>query len=203
MDSDYENYFIYLRNRSYFGLLYRRFWLYPFLSRNLKGKVLDVGCGIGDFLNYHPHSVGVDINPSMINFCKESGHEVYLMKSNKLPFASGEFDSVIMDNVLEHLYQPEELLSEIHRVLSPNGRLVIGVPGYKGYVSDTDHKIFYDQLKLKTTVTKAGFAWVKTKTMPLPIEKLQEYLNSFAWYGFFDKESNNFNVSSCINKSTY
>ncbi len=60
---NFEAYLAYLKNCSKLGLLYRRHWLYPRLCCYLRGRVLDVGCGIGDFVAFRPETVGVDINP--------------------------------------------------------------------------------------------------------------------------------------------
>ena len=45
-----------------------------------------------------------------------------------LPFQSGTFNLVICTEVLEHLLWPQTVLKEIHRVLSPDGRVLISVP---------------------------------------------------------------------------
>jgi ubiquinone/menaquinone biosynthesis C-methylase UbiE len=74
----------------------------------------------------------VDINPHTVAFCKARGTEAYLMTSDALPFNANAFSSVLMDNVLEHLVHPVPLLTEVRRVLSAKGRLLIGVPGLKG-----------------------------------------------------------------------
>jgi SAM-dependent methyltransferase len=189
MENDYDEYFDYLNKRSILGLLYRKYWLYPFINLHLKGKVLDVGCGIGDFLRFRNGTYGTDINPNVVAFCHKYGQNVTLMEKNILPYSAREFDGIVLDNVLEHIDQPILLLKEIHRVLRPNGRLIIGVPGCKGFESDADHKIFYDAKKLKSTVEQIGFDWIETYPMPLPIDALQKYLRCFAWYGIFNKKS--------------
>lgn len=54
------------------------------------------------------------------------------MTPDHLPFDSESFDSVLIDNVLEHIEDPNSLLAEIKRVIRPNGGLLIGVPGVLG-----------------------------------------------------------------------
>lgn len=46
----------------------------------------------------------------------------------RLPFAAGGFDTVLLLDVLEHLPDPPACLKEIHRVLAPGGRVVVQVP---------------------------------------------------------------------------
>ena len=183
---DHDEYFEYLTRRSRLGALYREYWLYPRLARRLSGKALDVGCGIGDMLRHRDNTVGVDISPLTVAFCNSRGAKAVLMQSDKLPFASGEFDSVLMDNVLEHIPAPERLLSEVHRVLRPNGRLLVGVPGARGWASDPDHKIFYDESTLPACMEAAQFKQGESFHTPLWRSAwLGQHLRQYCLYGLF------------------
>ena len=150
-------YFEYLMRRSFLGDLYRRYVLYPRLNFHLKGRVLDVGCGIGDMLSYRQNTVGLDVNPLNVDFCQKRQLEAHMMKPDIIPFRDETFDSVLLDNVLEHIEKPSLLFKEIRRVLKPDGILLIGVPGIKGYQSDDDHKVFYDEKKLHALAKKNRF----------------------------------------------
>jgi SAM-dependent methyltransferase len=152
-----QQYFEYLQSRSLIAEIYRKYFLYPKLNRYLKGKLLDVGCGIGDMLVYRANTIGVDINPLNVEFCKQRGCEAYEMPIDKLPFEDGSFDSVLLDNVLEHILDPYPLLTEIKRVMRKDAVFLIGVPGVKGQSSDPDHKVFYDEISLKSLADKLGF----------------------------------------------
>ena len=155
---DYKFYFKYLSQRSFLGKIYRNFILFPRLNKYLKGKTLDIGCGIGDMLSYRPNTIGLDINPLNVNYCKKEKLEVFLMKNGCIPFEDRSFDSVLLDNVLEHISKPTLLFNEIKRVLKPGGIILIGVPGIRGFKSDADHKIFYDEMKLKNLARKFNFS---------------------------------------------
>ncbi|MGH8287759.1 MAG: class I SAM-dependent methyltransferase, partial [Steroidobacteraceae bacterium] len=78
--SDYDEYFAHLRRRKRAGLWYRDLWLYPRICKHLRGKVLDIGCGIGDMVRYRPQTVGVDVNPHAVSFCQSQGLRVQLMQ---------------------------------------------------------------------------------------------------------------------------
>ena len=185
--SRFELYFSYLRKRSFIGFFYRKFWLYPILRSQLLGQVLDVGCGIGDFLASRPASVGVDINPLAVEWCKKRGLNAELMKVNSLPFEDGNFDCIVLDNVLEHLSEPHELLLEINRVLVSGGRLLVGVPGKSGYACDPDHKVFYDEMGLECLMLSLGFDFKKIFYMPLKNKWLAEHIPQYCIYGIFIK----------------
>ena len=130
------------------GRLYRKYFLYPRINNLCVGKTLDVGCGKGDFISYRKGSVGVDINPFCVDYCKKKDLEAYHCKDYNYPFESQSFDSVLLDNVLEHLEEPNALLKEIHRVIKTSGYFVIGVPSKQGFRAYADHKVFYDLEKL-------------------------------------------------------
>jgi len=183
-----ENYFDYLKGRSRLGLLYRQYWLYPRLCRYLDGKTLDVGCGIGDFLNHRTETVGVDINPATVEWCRRRGLDAHQMSPNVLPFQDGSFDSAILDNVLEHLADPAELLSEIGRVLRPRSSLVVGVPGQRGYATDSDHKIFYDEATLVSTLVTGGFRPQHLFHMPFKSAWLDARVRQYCLYGVFKRD---------------
>jgi SAM-dependent methyltransferase len=157
MKTKNQQYFEYLQSRSFTGGIYRKYFLYPRLNRYLKGQMLDVGCGIGDMLAFRPNSIGVDINQLDVEFCKQRGCEAYEMPVDKLPFEDGSFDSVLLDNVLEHLADPDPLLTEIKRVMRKDAVLLIGVPGVKGQSADPDHKVFYNEVSLNTLAVRLGF----------------------------------------------
>lgn len=183
--TDYIDYFSYLRTRSLLGRLYRSYWLYPRLSRLLKGRVLDVGCGIGDMLVFRPGTVGADVNPHIVEWNKLRGFDVHFIVDGKLPFEDGIFDSAIMDNVLEHIPDPKTLLAEVFRVLKSNAVFVVGVPGRKGFDADADHKVFYDQAELEACLKVAGFSLKKSFWMPFQWSGLDSMLSQYCLYGSF------------------
>lgn len=187
MSTEQAEYFSYLRGRSLFGLLYRRFLLYPKLAQCLSGRVLDVGCGIGDFLKFRPGTVGVDVNPHAVDWCQQRGLDVRLMDEDRLPFEDGSFNGVVLDNVLEHLSEPQALLAEILRVLAPGGHLLVGVPGRRGYACDPDHKIFYDEASLERLMAACGFLCRAEFHTPLRSRWLADRLSQYCLYGVYER----------------
>lgn len=180
------DYFNYLRRRSLTGLLYRKYFLYPRLDFHLAGRALDVGCGIGDFLAYRPDTVGVDVNVHAVDWCKHRGLDARLMSADHLPFDDASFQSVVLDNVLEHIADPMRLLSEITRVLTPGGRVLVGVPGRLGYACDSDHKVFYDESTLIRVMSDAGLHTIVIIYMPFKWDWLDDKLPQYCLYGLFE-----------------
>lgn len=101
--------------------------------------VLDIGCGRGRItaiMDKYAHTViGIDLNPVFLLQAKNNFVNV-LMAKDKLPFSDCLFDKVILFHVIEHLNceNVERLISEVGRVLKPEGQVVVGVP-ICGYVS--------------------------------------------------------------------
>jgi SAM-dependent methyltransferase len=183
--SKFENYHSYLRERSLMGLIYRNFYLYPLITRHLNGKILDYGCGIGDYLKYNNNSIGVDINQHNVNFCKERGLLASKIEDGVIPFEDNHFDSVLSDNVFEHIENPKNIILEIIRVIRPGGILLIGVPGKLGFQSDADHKIFHDKQSLKALFNDTNFNLKNNFDLPFSSNLLSNHLRQYtSWYLF-------------------
>jgi len=184
---DMQAYFAYLRKRSFTGFLYRRFMLYPRLAGKLAGRVLDFGCGIGDFVRFRPNTVGVDINRYNVDYCLHEGLEAKLVENNHIPFSDGSFDGIVLDNVLEHIpgETVDSVIAEIGRVLKTGGTLVVGVPGRKGYDSDPDHKVYYTEESLTSLCVQHGFEIREVFFMPFASQTLARVLRQFCTYGVF------------------
>ena len=109
------------------------------------------------------------------------------MNYDVLPFKNEEFDSIVLDNVLEHIENPSPILSEIFRVLNKNGLLLIGVPGKHGYTKDDDHKCFYDEINLNELLKKENFILKEFFYTPFKSKFLNNNLSAYCLYGLFKK----------------
>ncbi len=127
-----------------------------FLKRfypNFEGKkILELGCGRGDFLlECHKEGldvVGIDVNPEYIKISEEkikkSGFKphIVLAKGEELPFEDDYFDFVNCVEVLEHTNNPEKVLSEIYRVLNNGGQAFVTVHNRLG-AKDAHYKLWF------------------------------------------------------------
>jgi SAM-dependent methyltransferase len=106
--------------------------------RVLSGKWLDCGCAEGSYTvgltNFGAETaVGADVIEDRVTEAKEkakgqSNVEFVHISTEVLPFADSVFDGVLMNEVLEHVSDENKVLSEIFRVLRPNGCLVVMSP---------------------------------------------------------------------------
>ena len=104
-----------------------------YLPYRESGKLLDVGSGSGQFLarmrNLGWAVEGVEPDPNAAYASREIFNvpvrEGTIYDQN---YPSMYFDAVTLNNVIEHVHKPIDLLRECHRVLKPGGRLVITTP---------------------------------------------------------------------------
>ncbi len=99
-------------------------------------NLIDVGCGTGNLLKlinsrYDVKIAGVDLTPKMLNIARiKLGDEAELKvaDSEELPFDDNKFDMAICTDSFHHYPHPEKVLTEIGRVLEPDGILLIADP---------------------------------------------------------------------------
>ncbi len=101
------------------------------------GNILDIGCGVGDFLLRAKKAgwgvEGVEPSEEAKLIAEKKLDNVVHAPSELSSFQNLKYDVITMWHVLEHV---EDLMAEIchlHRLLKPGGRLVIAVPNYKSY----------------------------------------------------------------------
>lgn len=131
-----------------------------FLNTN-KLQILDVGCGTGknleELLSFGK-VYGIDSSSDAIRFCKKRIlTNIYLRHSHQTKFKNNYFDIVLLLDVLEHVDE-NPTLKEIHRILKPNGILILTVPAYQWLWSQWDvvlhHKRRYQYHQLKHVLTR-------------------------------------------------
>jgi len=99
-------------------------------------RVLDVGCGRGEYLlallDTTPHVIGIETAADKLHDCllahPELHDKVFPVSAESMPFPADHFDMVIINEVLEHIPDQEAALREIHRVLKPGGRFILFCP---------------------------------------------------------------------------
>jgi SAM-dependent methyltransferase len=127
-------------------------------------RILDVGCGTGanlQMLGEFGSAEGVDVSPEALDFCRTRGlAQVKQGAAESLPFADSSFDLVTGLDVVEHLDDDIAGLSEMRRVLRPDGRAVLFVPAFMflwGVQDDiSHHRRRYTLPELKQKLRAAG-----------------------------------------------
>jgi SAM-dependent methyltransferase len=147
------------------------------------GVVLDVGCGGGLFLSVLAEGgarvAGLDfsLDAAKIAWLRHGVPTVCAGLSHT-PFASGSCATITMFHVLEHLYEPHACVEEAHRLLRPNGRLVVQVPNAASWqflllgsswrgVEIPRHLYLFRPSDLEVLLDRCGFEVVRTKHFSL------------------------------------
>lgn len=117
-----------------------------------KGRVLEVGCGTGLLQDVVDDYIGIDIAVSS----KQYMHKPFVAASaTKLPFPDSSFDGVWSFWVLEHVTEPELMLSEMRRVTKPGGSVfLVAAYGVDSWVSQGIHKRPFSDLILRQKLIK-------------------------------------------------
>jgi SAM-dependent methyltransferase len=171
----HDSYHAYLTKRSRVSVFVRRLFIRD-LARHFHGQVLDVGCGIGEFLNCYKAGFGVDANPLLVSECLQRGYKSCVAVAGSLPFASRSFDGVLISNVLEHLDDPKIALREAARVSRTEGILVITVPQEAGFRHDPTHVQMLRRSDIEELARGCGLTIRSIYHFPFFIKWLGHYL---------------------------
>ncbi len=77
----------------------------------------------------HPGFTKINLEvPALLKFNMNNILDTIIYDGSTLPLKNDFVDTVLLIEVLEHVEYPDKLLKEIHRVLLPNGRLIMSVP---------------------------------------------------------------------------
>jgi SAM-dependent methyltransferase len=99
------------------------------------GRVLDVGCGRGvllqEFRRRGWEVQGTELSEAAASYARQTLQiPVEIGELETIGFPPNYFDAITLWHVLEHVANPRALLAEIHRVLKPDGVLLVAVPNF-------------------------------------------------------------------------
>ena len=104
------------------------------MSNGRAPRYLDVGCSTGFVVEAAQaqrwEAIGLDLNPSAIEFGQSRGLDVRAVALEDAGLAAGTFDAVSLFDVLEHLLDPGRTLRACVDLLGPNGILFVYVPNF-------------------------------------------------------------------------
>jgi SAM-dependent methyltransferase len=147
-------------------------------NASLSGPLLDVGCGIKPYRELFATEsyVGLDIDSEE---SRSRGVADAFYDGAAFPFEAERFDSVLCNQVLEHVFNPDQFVSEIRRVLTPGGRLLLTVP----FVWD-EHEQPYDYARyssygLKALLERQGFKVVTHRKLLGDASMLFQLVNAY------------------------
>jgi SAM-dependent methyltransferase len=151
-----------------------------FCRSYVTGKVLDVGCGRKPYRELFPVAeyIGLEVDSPDSRAHK---HADFFYDGRTFPFRDGEFDSVITNQVLEHVFHPDEFFREIHRVLKVGGTLLLTVP----FVWDEHEQPWdysrYSSFGLRHIAQKSGFEILVARKSMADVRVIFQLINAYLY----------------------
>jgi SAM-dependent methyltransferase len=130
----------------------------------IQGRVLDFGCGSKPYKSYFTckEYIGLDYATEISEKNKNLAADVFY-DGKTIPFPDNHFDSVFSSEVLEHVFNPDDILPEINRVLIPGGVLLLTCPFFWPEHEQPYDYARYSSFGLKHLIEKNGFEVVDYK----------------------------------------
>ncbi|MFN8353476.1 MAG: class I SAM-dependent methyltransferase [Spirosomataceae bacterium] len=149
------------------------------LSGNITGQLLDVGCGRKPYQTLFSNAtnyIGLEIDTPENRRDKNAD---FFYDGVNFPFERESFDAVLANQVFEHVFNPDEFLENIWRVLKPNGVLLLTVP----FVWDEHEQPFdyarYSSFGLKHILQKHGFSIIEHRKSVTSVAAFFQLLNGY------------------------
>jgi len=136
------------------------------------GKVLDVGCAAGFFLDQAKKSglscFGVELSNEAAQKAKKNHNNIFVGKLEDAKYENLFFDIVTMYDIIEHVTDINSTIREIHRITKPNGLIVISTPDISswhakvmgknwGMITPFEHLYYFSKENMKSFLIKHGF----------------------------------------------
>ena len=172
------------RSRHPLRRLIRNFYIKNIL-RDIIGPTIDFGCGAGQLLAGLPiNSVGLEINPYLVSELSKLGLKAALYDpSDDLfqlrKFPERHFETLVLSHVLEHFSDPTHILRSLCLACERLGvqRIIVVVPGAKGFRSDSTHKTFINQhyFEEQRLLSCGDYAITKINYFPIDVKIIGDF----------------------------
>jgi SAM-dependent methyltransferase len=165
------------------------------LRNHISGSVLDVGCGKKPYESIFQceQYIGIEINTPQ-NRIKSKADLYY--DGKRFPVEDASFDWILCSQVFEHVFNPDEFLAEISRVLKSDGGVLMRVP----FIWDEHEQPFdfarYSSFGLKSLIERHGFIILEQRKTLADVRVLFQMLNAYI-YKITATKSSFLNVLIC------
>ncbi len=157
-----------------------------YLGKQTPGKLLEIGCGTGDYLALMRTLgwtvEGVEIDPVACQRARQIYDlDVYEGEVVSKDYSMNSIDAIVMNHVIEHVFDPVRLLKECYRITKPGGRVIVITPnavswGHNKFqmnwrgLEPPRHIHLFSQNTMKKCAELAGFTKVIATTTPANAE---------------------------------
>jgi SAM-dependent methyltransferase len=106
------------------------------------GAILDIGCGSAKT----PGAVGLDISADT------DADIVHNLDELPYPIEDASFDQILMQDVIEHVREPIEVLEELHRIARPGARIQLRTPHFSSILAygDPTHRHYFSTIAIRS-----------------------------------------------------
>ncbi|KKQ48308.1 MAG: putative methyltransferase [Candidatus Shapirobacteria bacterium GW2011_GWE1_38_10] len=159
-------------------------WLIGNFRKYLKGKILEVGAGLGGLAKHLPQNSLYlsDLNPEYFEHLKEEiGAQTILLDiENEAPKKyQNFFDAILSSNVFEHIENDQNAFDNCYKLLKDNGHLCLFIPAraeiFGSLDRDMGHFRRYSLEEVKSKAKKSGYKIIEARYANLP--------GYFTWWG--------------------
>lgn len=150
------------------------------LAGRVRGNTLDVGCGRKPYesLFHSSNYIGLEIDTPENRKHKKA--DVFY-GNGAFPFGEAEFDSVVTNEVFEHVFNPDQFLEEIRRVLKPGGVLLLTVPFVWDEHEQPHDFARYSSFGLAAIAERHGFEILELRKSVNDIRVVFQLLNGYIY----------------------
>lgn len=150
------------------------------LSQAITGKTLDVGCGSKpyEYLYNTSEYIGLEYYSGT---GKKKKSVDFFYDGHEFPFGNNIFDSLVSNQVFEHVFNPEEFLSEIWRVLKPGGHLLMTMPFVWDEHEQPNDFARYSSFGIQAMLEKYGFKIITHRKSTDDVRTIFQMMNTYIY----------------------
>ena len=130
-------------------------------ASHMKGRMLDFGCGSKPYKSLFSVSEYIGVDYENVGHPHENEQIDVFYDGKSLPFENGHFDSILCSEVFEHIFNLEEILPELNRVLKTGGTMLITCPFVWNEHEIPHDYARYTRFALDHQLKKAGFETIE------------------------------------------